>query len=180
MGNASKVVKHNLKSRALELLVKNKPEVVAEILTSELKAKEINDTISPSSVSRFWRKEREKREEKATAIFEDYLEKTLPADLELISNLTKFHQSIMDGKVPGVVIDGKATNIDAVVNGEKIQITFEDRKQAARDILRIMQVKLHHVGLQTGSEDDIDGHAVDLSRFKRQKTDTKDQIVNDK
>lgn len=179
MAAQNKIIKYQLTERVLEL--RSLPhEQIAEKLTSELRGKGIDDSISQPSVSRWLKKYSQECKEKATAVLNEYLDITLPADLKILDELSEFYliifrdrlgqiiasvetvtgkiEKVMSGKVVSMdsfrdlLVDMKSIR-DDIQNSLKIDL--RDRFAAGDRLHAIIQTKLRWIGIDPGEGEKV-------------------------
>jgi hypothetical protein len=141
-----------------------------EQIANKLNAEDLSgkDSISQPTISRWIKKDRKLRAKTAQTIVDDYMTESIPADLKLLDEITAFHLNVFRAKVTLKEKDGSVI--------EASNMSFNDRRTAARDIHAIVQTKMRFVGVGVGP-DDLDADSpVDLSQFR---TDLEDKAVND-
>lgn len=87
MSTNNKIDQYNLQDRVLSLRAAgNSTRVIAQILSDELDGK---DTISQPSVSRWIKKETQRRKAVSDVVIEDYITTSLPGDLKILDELAE-------------------------------------------------------------------------------------------
>lgn len=155
--NIIKTYKLEEKVRALKTQGLSDDAIAERLNKEDLAGK---DSISQPTVSRWVKKDRKLRGNKAKAIVDDYLVESVPADLKLLDEAIAFHLKIFRAKLTMVDNDGNVI--------EKSDYSLNDRRIAARDILSIVSTKMKFIGVDGSGDSASDGDGLDLSQFMKE------------
>jgi predicted transcriptional regulator len=105
---------------------------LAELLTAELHRRNVEDSISQATVSRYLKTIREERKEATREHVREFIKETLPKNLEVMDEILRGH-------------------LDQYRNEN---LSFADRSAAGMRCVKIIETKLKYAGiLEDGSED---------------------------
>jgi len=152
MARKNKIIVYALEQEARTLSGRGKSEEeIAIILTDMLGGK---DTISQSGVNRFFLRDRKTRAPVANAVLEEYIQESLPKDLEVLDEMARYYLGLFRRGA----VDIEELKKKKLVNIEDLQaamkIDLRDRFAAGDRLHKIIETKLRFVGAGDGDEDD--------------------------
>lgn len=200
MAAQNKIEKYGLAERILALAAQPDATTlkIAEVVTGELRARGVADSISQPTVSRFLKAVRQERGEQTRQIVHDHIKATVPADLAALDEIEawllevfrdhrrslarirqEFVAALASKKRWGAaeVVDlftrvvGEAT--------EQAGYDLKTRAGAAMNAVRVVETKLRFSGVLEGAAvgDPAKQHPVDLDDFRTEVEELRAEVA---
>lgn len=169
MAGQDKITRYGMSQRVLELsaMGKNTYEIAA-IVTDDLQARGISDSLSQSAVSRWLKGVREERAEKTRSVVQEHIKEVVPKDLEALEEIEGWLMGIFRNQRELVKIrsemlqDEELQKMLSVVNGggESGDYDIKTRGNAAMMALKVIELKLKYSGILETPDDQEEAKAL--------------------